>query len=103
MYLLVDYDTVVSDLSYLIKGINDMKKEIDLIDKIKTKKELYEDYLEILINFAADAVDDLEKLNDIFEDINKKIPILAEKLGEKKTTKFKEVLQPICNFFRNFK
>ena len=68
-----------------------MKKEIDLVEKINENNDLYDDYLENLINFAADAVDDLEKLNDLFEDLNKKISEFAEKMGEKKTIKLKEI------------
>ena len=101
--LLVDVDTVATDLSFLIKGVNDMRKEIEVVEKIKEQKELYDDYLESLINFAADAVDDLEKLNNLFEDLSKKINVFAEKMGEKKNTKLKELLLPITSFFRFFK
>ena len=51
-------------MKYLIKGINDIKNEIEIIEKIEENTELFDDYLEYLINFAADSVDDLEKLND---------------------------------------
>ena len=87
----------------MIKGINDIKNEIEIIEKIEENTELFDDYLEYLINFAADSVDDLEKLNDLYEDLSKKICEFAEKLGEKKTVKFKDILQPICNFFKTFK
>jgi len=80
-----------------------MKKEIDIIEKILDKKELYNDYSDGLINFAAEAVDDLEKLNNVFEDLKSKISVYAEKMGEKKTTKLKELLMPISTFFRSFK
>lgn len=90
-------------MGFLIKGVTDMKKEIDIIEKILDKKELYDDYLDGLINFAAEAVDDLEKLNNVFEDTKTKISVYAEKIGEKKTTKLKELLTPISTFFRFFK
>jgi len=80
-----------------------MRKEIDIVEKISEQKDLYEDYLENLINFAADAVDDLEKLNNLFEDLSLKINVFAEKMGEKKNTKFKELLLPITIFLRFFK
>jgi len=92
-----------TDLNFLIKGVNDMRKEIDYVDKIKDQKELYQVYLENIINFAAEAVDDLEKLDELFQDLNKKIIVFTEKMGEKKSTKFKELLLPITNFLRCFK
>ena len=80
-----------------------MRKEIDIVEKINENKDLYDEYLENLINFAADAVDDLEKLNDLFEDLNNKIIVFAEKMGEKKNTKLRELLLPITSFLRCFK
>lgn len=102
-FFLVDLDSVATDLNFLIKGVSEMRKEIDFVEKINEKKELYDEYLENLINFAADAVDDLEKLNDLFEDLNNKVNVFAEKMGEKKNTKFKEFLLPIASFLRCFK
>jgi Zn-dependent M32 family carboxypeptidase len=94
---------LASDLNYLIKGVNDMRKEIDIVEKINENKDLYDEYLDNLINFASDAVDDLEKLNDLFEDLNSKIIVFAEKMGEKKNTKLRELLLPLTSFLRCFK
>ena len=73
------------------------------MEKIAENKEMFDDYLDGLIDFAANAVDDLEKLNDLYEDLKKKMITFAEKMGEKKTIKFKELLQPIYHFFKSFK
>lgn len=56
-----------------------------------------------MINFAADAVDELEKMNDMFDDINKKIDEFCEKMGEKKGTKLRDLLTPIYNFVKTIK
>ena len=55
------------------------------------------------INFGADAVDELEKINNIFDDINKKIDEFCEKIEEKKGSKFRDLLTPIYNFIKTIK
>ena len=92
-----------NDLQALVKGINDIKKEIDIIDKIEGKEDMIEDYSDSLINFAADAVDELEKMNDMFDDINKKVEEFCEKMGEKKGTKLRDLITPIYNFIKTIK
>ena len=73
------------------------------MEKLKGDKDLIEDYSESLINFASEAVDELESINEVFVDINKKIGEFCEKIGEKKGTKLRDLLTPIYNFFKTIK
>ena len=99
----MDYDTVSGDLQVLVKGINDINKEIDILRKFNGDSDLVEDYSESLINFAVDAVDELERMNEMFDNIDKKIAEFCEKMGEKKGTKLRDLLTPIYNFIKTIK
>jgi len=96
-------DNLANDIGYLINGLNEIKNEIEIVEKIEAQKDLFNDYLENLIKFASEAIEEVEILNDSYEELNKKIIIFAVKMGEKKTTKLKDLLLPISCFFRSFK
>jgi hypothetical protein len=90
-------------LQFLVKGINEINKEIEILEKLNGNKDLIEDYSESLINFSSEAVDELEKMNELFDDINNMIDEFCEKMGEKKGTKLKDLLTPIYNFIKTIK
>jgi hypothetical protein len=55
-----------------------------------------------LIDFAADAIEELDALNNQFEDAKKIYIQFTEKIGEKKTAKPKEIFEPLFLFFKSF-
>jgi hypothetical protein len=63
---------------------------------------IFENYLNNLINFAGDAITEMEEIEQIFNNTKIIFFEFAEKLGEKKTAKVKEVLDPIYTFCKSF-
>ena len=61
-----------------------------------------ENYKNNLIDFAADAIEELDTLSTQFEEAKKIYAVFTEKLGEKKSAKPKEILEPLFLFFKSF-
>ena len=93
---------ISTDLKYLFKNINDIKNEIILLEKEVTKNECLESYLVNLVDFCADAVDEIEVLESSFEQTQQLMKTCTDMFGEKKTCKVKELLDPLSTFMKNF-
>ena len=59
-------------------------------------------YSNNLINFAGDAIEEMELISNLYEETKNLLIELADKFGEKKTAKAKDILEPIYNFFKLF-
>lgn len=97
----VDIDTISNDFNFLFNGLNAIKYEITALDGFKDQARI-ESYKNNLIDFAADAIEELDALNNQFEDAKKLYFQFTEKLGEKKTAKPKEIFEPLFLFFKSF-
>ena len=51
----MDLDTITTDINFLLNGLNLIKKEIIIIEKMSDKERMF-NYLTNLINFAGDAI-----------------------------------------------
>jgi hypothetical protein len=98
---LVDMDTISNDFNFLFNGLNTIKNEITLLDTFKDPDRV-ENYKNNLIDFAADAIEELDTLSTQFDEAKKVYLTFTEKLGEKKTAKPKEILEPLFLFFKSF-
>jgi len=81
--------------------LNNIKKEIQVLESLINKEKL-NNYLNNLIDFAGDALDEFDELNKLFDQVKKEFCEVSESLGEKKTAKPKEIFQPIYNFLKSF-
>ena len=94
-------DTISNDFNFLFNGLNFIKNEITALDNFPDQEKV-ENYKNNLINFAADAIEELDKLSNQFEEAKKIYSEFSELLGEKKTAKPKDLLQPLFLFFKSF-
>lgn len=94
-------DVINTEMNFLFAGLKNIKKEIEVLETISDKKPI-ENYLNNLINFAGDAIEEMELMGKLQDEVKTIFGELAEKLGEKKTAKIKEILEPIYNFFKTF-
>lgn len=97
----MDLDTALADFNYIYSGLNNMKKEIELLEKHR-EPDLVSSYLNNLIDFAGDAIEEVDKVGSLFDETKASAEEVAEKFGEKKSTKLKEILEPLNNFFKYF-
>jgi hypothetical protein len=97
----VDLDTISNDINFIFGGLSNIKKEIQILEKLE-QTESIKVYLNNLINFTGDAIDDIELIGNLFEQVKTLFAEIVEKLGEKKTAKPKEVFEPIYNFIKYF-
>jgi hypothetical protein len=65
-------------------------------------QEKIEKYLHKLIDFASDAIEELNFISNLNEKNKANFIEIAEKFGEKKTSKVKEILDPLNNFLKFF-
>jgi hypothetical protein len=96
----VDIDTISTDMNFILLGINNIKKEIILLESMNN--ENLKPYLTNLIDFAGDAIDEIEYIGNLFEEVKKKYGEILEKFGEKKGIKPKDIFEPIYNFLKYF-
>jgi len=108
----IDIDNSMSEMKGILKEINDINKELDKIeefiqsDEANNNKEMKygaEIYFSKLLDFATEALKRFEDTEKLIEDTKKKIVLLTEKLGESKTTKVFDMLNPIKLFLKTFK
>lgn len=94
-------DTISNDFNFLFNGLNAIKNEITALESFKDPDRV-ENYKNNLIDFAADAIDELDAMSTQFEEAKKIYTEFTEKIGEKKTAKPKEILEPLFLFFKSF-
>jgi len=99
---IVDMDMISADLKYLYKNINDIKNEILLLETEVVNHECLESYLVNLVDFCSDAVDEMEILQNTFEEVEVLMLACTQMFGEKKACKVKELLDPLNSFLKSF-
>ncbi len=81
--------------------MNEIKKEIKILEQLEETPSI-NNYMNNLIDFAGDTIDDFECLCEKFESLKKDYSSLLEKLGEKKDANPKEVFEPLYSFLKYF-
>lgn len=84
-----------------MNGLSNIKKEIQLLEKVQDQNKI-QNYLNNLIDFAGNAIEEVEEVNKLFDQTKTNFIEIAEKFGEKKTAKPKDVFEPLYNFFKYF-
>ena len=94
-------DSISTDTNFLFNGLNNIKKEIQKLETLEQTKSI-QNYSDNLIDFAGEAIDEMEIIGNLLEEIKKSYAEICEKLGEKKTAKPKEIFEPMYNFLKYF-
>ncbi len=88
-------------MNFITGGLSNITKEISILKTLEPSESI-KCYYNNLIGFLEEYIDKVESIKEIYEEIKKSLTELTEKLGEKKTTKSKDILEPIYNFIKNF-
>ena len=81
---LVDVDTISTDINFILTGLGNIKKEIQVLEGFNDQERI-NSYLNNLIDFAGDALDEVEEITKLFDQTKIEFIEISEKLGEKKT------------------
>lgn len=121
--LSIDLDNSISEMKAILKEVNDIKKELDLLENYlmensennsqeginnitkdkEADKKLIESYYIKLLDFASMAMEKFETTESLIEDAKKNYTLLLEKFGEAKTMKISDFFTPFKILLKNIK